>query len=243
MGSAIDLKPVFVEVALVMRTRGKTVFALAFAMSLSGCYTVLTAPRSLSDYEAKSPYAQREHRDRDELLSPQVGRFEGDIDPYGGYYGSAPYGGYGVPVFGYDSRMGLFGNYGYGGYHPRSGPGSYGYDPYYSGVYGTYVPPGYELVTTDELDRLRYGLTNQPTSTTTSLPDPDEVRIPEQERQEQPQDDWARRTNPRTRKSPTTTPRSTVTKPATSAESKADKPTSSESTSGKSKAKKRQKRR
>lgn len=233
-----------------MKDRYTVSIALVAAVLFSGCYTVLMAPRSASDYEVESRYAQQEGRDRDDLLAPQVGRFDDDTDPYGGYYGSSPYdgayGGYGTPTFGYDSRTGLFGSYGYdyGGYYPGSGPVGYGYDPYYSGVYGTYVPPGYELITTDELDRLQYGQTNQnTTNTTTLLPDPDELQILEQERQQQRQEDWERRTTPRTRKSRATTPRSSVTRPASSAESTAEKPTSSDSTSGKSKAKKRQKRR
>ena len=35
------------------------------------------------------------------------------------------------------------------------GPYSYGYDPYYRNSSGYYVPPGYELVSTRQLDDLR----------------------------------------------------------------------------------------
>ena len=131
---------------------------------LSGCYTILRAPSAASPEYASETYFEEEdryERERD-AFGPRIGQF--DDDRYG-VYGRDPYGnGAGIPIFGYDSANGLYGfgspfSYGYGspygGYGPAAGPYGYGYDPYYSGTNGTYIPPGYELVTTQELVELR----------------------------------------------------------------------------------------
>ena len=108
--------------------------AVAPAMMLCSCYTVLKAPYSTSSSYDESRYA----RDSRDDLAPSVGRFDdrgvGYRDPYG-LYGPGAYGQPGYPIFGYDSRYGGYGGYGYGGspYSAGYGPYGYGYDPVLSG--------------------------------------------------------------------------------------------------------------
>ena len=180
-------------------------------MAGSGCYTALKGPMSASTFYSEPQYA---YADSDELLAPTVGRFDDPYDDrYRGYSGVAPYGGayggYGAPISAYDSRSGLFGSYGYGGYYPGAGPVGYGYDPYYSGAYGTYVPPGYELVTRDELDHLRANARLN-TPATHYVPPPDPVL--QQEREQVEQEVWQQRQESRQRTAPAVTrrPSSTV---------------------------------
>jgi len=179
-------------------------------MAGSGCYTALKGPTTASGFYSEPQYA---YADSDELLAPTVGRFDDPYDdPYRGYSGVAPYGGayggYGAPIFGYDSRSGLFGSYGYGrrgGYYPGAGPVGYGYDPYYSGAYGTYVPPGYELVTRDELDHLRANARLNTSSPTNYVPSANPVLQQERERVEQ--EVWQQRQESRQRTAPAVTRR------------------------------------
>ena len=206
--------------------------AILPAMLGGGCYTALKGPVTASDFYSEPQYTT--YADSDELLAPSVGRFDDPYDdPYRGYSGVAPYGGayggYGTPIFGYDSRSGLFGNYGYGrggGYYPGAGPVGYGYDPYYSGAYGTYVPPGYELVTHDELDHLRANARLNSSSPTNYVPPPDPVLQQERERVEQ--EVWQQRQESRQRTAPTVTRRpSTSVQRSTKAPTTTRRPTSS----------------
>ncbi len=128
------------------------------AMVLSSCYTVLKAPRTAADVQQEQIWKA------DRSTDPRIGRFD-DRDeqddfyrypgnPYGGYgYGGSPYGYGGFPILTYDSRYGLYGagGYGYPHYGAGYGPYGYGYDPYYQDD-GLYIPPGYELVSTRELE-------------------------------------------------------------------------------------------
>jgi hypothetical protein len=131
-----------------------------FGLALSGCYTVIKAPRTAADVQQEQIW--KAERDSD----PKLGRFDDERDdhyrypgsPYGGYGGGgSPYGyGGGFPLVGYDSRSGLYGGggygYGYPNYGAGYGPSGYGYDPYYRDDSGFYAPPGYELVSTRELE-------------------------------------------------------------------------------------------
>ena len=132
--------------------------------ALSGCYTVIRAPRTAADVQTEVIWkSERSVRAGD--ADPRLGRFEDERDahyrypgsPYGGYGGS-PYGGYGggFPLIGYDSRYGMYGGSGYGYGYPHYGAGygpyGYGYDPYYTDDNGFYAPPGYELISTRELE-------------------------------------------------------------------------------------------
>ena len=227
-----------------MRTRHAVLAVMAPAIMVSGCYTVLKAPYSADYDEGRSKYAAEQRQD--DYPSPRVGRFDdrgsGFVDPYGSY-GAGAYGqGGGFPIFGYDSRYGGFGGYGsgYSPYSSRSGPYGYGYDPYYQGDGGVYIPPGYELVTTEELNRLRTDDTSLPSFTPTVGQSADPVDL-RQQRIDQAQDTWTRRVTPRERKSPQPTKYAAPSSSASSSSSA--KETSSTKSSGKSKAKKRQKRR
>ena len=217
-----------------IRHRVLVLAAIVPAVLAGGCYTALKGPATAADFYDEPRYTTHSGSSSDdELLTPSVGRFSDPYDdPYRGFsgvpYGGA-YGGYGTPVFGYDSRGGLFGNYGYGGYYPGSGPVGYGYDPYYSGAYGTYVPPGYELVTTNELDQLRASaiLNNTPPSTY-EPPDPSI----QQERERVEEEVWQQRKETRQRTTPVATrrpsataQRSTAPPPATRKSTTAEKST------------------
>ena len=134
---------------------------------------------------------------------------------YGGYYGG--YGGYGgyYPTSGYyPYHYGGYPSY-YGGYSPYS----YGYDPYYRSSSGYYVPLGYELVSTRQLDDLRAA---SRLSTTPATAGPAAAT----ERQRREENVWQRRVEPRVRSAPTPTPRSTVSRPPSGAATKAPAATS-----------------
>lgn len=192
-------------------TRSWTVLALALAaVYATGCYTVLRAPGGFSSREAPAKPTAWAPEDRD----LRIGKFSDDRDrEYPAYdaYGS------GYPIFGYDSRYGMYGfgspfaygpGYGYGGgygygspygYSPYYGPYGYGYDPYYSGQ--VYVPPGYELVTSRELADLRSGggsgAVADPASET---PRVDSSALLKQQRRAQERA-WGQRTEPTVRRS------------------------------------------
>ena len=132
------------------------------ALLANGCYTVLSNPYQAADlHDSEVAYA-------DESKTPTVGQFDerdemDDLYRYPGVRGSyggdgSGYGG-GYPVGGYGYSSGGYGGYGGNGYDPYYrggyGPNSYGYDPYYRDSAGFYVPPGFELVSTRELDQLR----------------------------------------------------------------------------------------
>ena len=175
----------------------------------SGCYTVLNNPYAQADlHEREAAYAEE--------AVPTVGQFDdrNNMDDFYRYpgvrgsYGSYGYGGYPIGGLGYGSNGGFrpYGGYGYGGYDPyyRSGyggygPYSYGYDPYYRDSGGYYVPPGYELVSTRELDDLRSGPLNAATPTVDSAA---VARLKERE-----ENIWMKRVEPRVRQAPTPTAR------------------------------------
>lgn len=187
---------------------------------LSGCYTVLKAPFTAEDLKeeprmSKVQKAQeREWRNADE---PRIGRFARDGEDRGTDMGY----GYGYPVFGfgYDSQYGTYGigmpygygygyspynSYGYGGY----GPYSYGYDPYYQGAQGFYIPPGYELVTTKELEELKASSRALSDVPVVPGPDPEELKRAEAKKH---QEIWQRRVDPQSRPAPLATPRPVAT--------------------------------
>ena len=183
------------------------------ALMASGCYTVLSSP-----YEAASLHDEELTRD---VEAPTVGQFDdrdymddfyrypgvrGGYGGYGGYYGGyGRYGGY-YPTAGY---LPYYYGYGYGRYpyyYDGYGPYSYGYDPYYRSARGYYVSPGYQLISTRQLDDLRAA---SRLSTTPAVTDP--ARATEVQRREE--NVWQRRVEPRVRSAPTPTPRSSYSSP------------------------------
>jgi len=140
------------------KKRGILALTCCLGFVLSGCYTVLNDPFAVQTLHEKA----EQDRDYEERTAREETRADDDFYRYPGVPGS--YGAYGAgyPIRGYSSggygRYGAYplpygahssyGNYGYGPY-------SYGYDPYYTDNRGFYVPPGYELVSTRELDNLR----------------------------------------------------------------------------------------
>ena len=178
------------------------------ALMASGCYTVLSNP-----YEVASLHEEEVTRD---IEAPTVGQFDdrdymddlyrypgvrGGYGRYGGYYGG--YGGYYYPTSrhyygGYPYYYGGYPYY-YGGY----GPYSYGYDPYYRSSRGYYVSPGYQLISTRQLDDLRAASRLSTTPMVTNPAAAAEVQRREEEV-------WQRRVEPRVRSAPTPTPRSST---------------------------------
>ena len=214
-----------------MKTR---VLILCSALSLtalmaSGCYTVLSSPYEVASLHDED-LARAKSRD---VEAPTIGKFDdrdymddlyrypgvrGGYGRYGGYYGGyGGYGGYYYPSYygGYPSYYGGYPSY-YGGY----GPYSYGYDPYYRSSGGYYVPPGYELVSTRQLDDLRAA---SRLNTTPMITDP--ARATEVQRREE--EVWQRRVEPRVRNAPTPTPRSSVSTPPSAPTPKASTATTS----------------
>ena len=181
------------------------------ALMASGCYTVLSSP-----YETASLHDEDLVRVKSrDVEEPMVGQFDdrdymddlyrypgvrGGYGRYGGYYGG--YGGY---YGGYYPTSGYYPSYygGYPSYYGGYGPYSYGYDPYYRNSSGYYVPPGYELVSTRQLDDLRAA---SRLNTTPMVADP--ARATEVQRREE--EVWQRRVEPRVRNAPTPTPRSST---------------------------------
>ena len=122
---------------------------------LSGCYTVLQGPKTAADLQRAQELSQGQEKWEE---APTLGRFQDRPDPWNDfYYPNAPAGTYGFegyggyPLFGFDSRYGLYGAalgspYGYGqGYYPYGYgqgyyPYGYGYGP--SSYYG-YGPSSY----------------------------------------------------------------------------------------------------
>lgn len=216
------------------------------ALMASGCYTVLSSPYEAADLHDED-LARAKSRD---VETPTVGQFDdrdymddlyrypgvrGGYGGYGGYYGG--YGGYG----GYYPTSGYYPYYygGYPSYYGGYGPYSYGYDPYYRSSGGYYVPPGYELVSTRQLDDLRAA---SRLSTTPAIADPAAAT----ERQRREENVWQRRVEPRVRSAPTPTPRSTVSRPPSGAATKAPAATSapaSKSSATKESAKPKKRRR
>lgn len=228
-------------------------------LALSGCYTVLNGPRLASTLSAPDPYVSSHQ-------PATIGQFHDDHeydDRYADPWDTAGYG-TGYPVMGYDSRYGAYGfgspfaygpglGYRYGAYNAAYGPYGYGYDPYYSyGGYGggssSYVPPGYQLVTTQELANLRAENAILRSAGQGSVPTVNQQELQRRQRTEAEQA-WTQRTLPTTRKSttavrtarPSGTSRSSTTavssKPASSSKDSGSK------SSGSDAAKRRKKRR
>ena len=201
------------------------------ALMASGCYTVLSSP-----YEAASLHDEDLSRAKSrDVEAPTIGKFDdrdymddfyrypgvrGGYGGYGGGYGGygggyGGYGGYYYPTSGYyPSYYGGYPSY-YGGY----GPYSYGYDPYYRSSGGYYVPPGYELVSTRQLDDLRAA---SRLNTTPMIADP--AAATEVQRREE--EVWQRRVEPRVRNAPAPTPRSSFSSPPSAPATKASTTTS-----------------
>ncbi len=198
------------------------------ALLANGCYTVLSNPYQAADlHDSEVAYA-------DESKTPTVGQFDerdemDDLYRYPGVRGS--YGGYGGN--GYDP-------YYRGGY----GPNSYGYDPYYRDSAGFYVPPGFELVSTRELDQLRLGGLSAGNPTVDSAA----AAALAKKREE---NIWMKRVEPRVRQTPTLTARpapsaTSHSKPSATPRASArpaSAPASSKSTSTKTSATPEKKRR
>jgi hypothetical protein len=226
------------------------------ALLLSGCYTILQAPAFVtSAYDAPADEVYTWEGDGQANMSTLNDVDDADLYPYG--YG--PSRSTGVPVFGYDSLYSLYGYgspYAYGphgglysggyGYGYSAGPYGYGYNPYYQDSRGSYIPPGYELITTDALESL---VRNQ--QDISSVDDPlSEVERATQLRRQQVQAEraWTQRTQPERRSTATarttrppatsTSTSSGVTKPSSSGSSSSSTSSTSES-SGSSAAKRR----
>ena len=221
---------------------------------LSGCYTVLQGPKTAADLRDQKELTQSQGAWEQ---APTLGRFQDRPDPWNDfYYPNAPYGTYGFegyggyPLFGFDSRYGLYGAatghpYGYGqGYYPYgygygsspyygygADPYGYGADPYYRDRSGYYVPPGYELVSIATLNQLRsaeQALSTQPAVDTEAL---------RREERRQAERLWDQREQPRrTRPAATSRPA-----PASSgsAKPKSSKPASTSEEKGSTKPKRR----
>ena len=193
------------------------------ALMANGCYTVLSNPYQVADLhdsqvayaeESKTPtVGQFDERDEmDDLYRyPGVrGSYGGYGSGYGGGYGSGYGGGYGSGYggrygSGYGYSSGGYGGYGGNGYDPYYsggyGPNSYGYDPYYRDSAGSYVPPGFELVSTRELDQLRLG------GLSAGTPAVDSAAVAAQAKKRE-ENIWMKRVEPRVRQTPTPTARS-----------------------------------
>ena len=159
------------------------------ALLANGCYTVLSNPYQVADlHDSEVAYA-------DESKTPTVGQFDerdemDDLYRYPGVRGS--YGGYGSG----------YGGNGYDPYYSGGyGPNSYGYDPYYRDSAGSYVPPGFELVSTRELDQLRLG------GLSAGTPAVDSAAVAAQAKKRE-ENIWMKRVEPRVRQTPTPTARS-----------------------------------
>ena len=212
------------------------------ALMTSGCYTVLSSP-----YETASLHDEAPVRD---VEAPTIGQFDdrdymddyyrypgvrGGYGGYGGYgYGGYGYGTYGRYAYPYYSYSNYNPYYYYGGY----GPYSYGYDPYYRSSRGYYVSPGYQLISTRQLDDLRAA---SRLSTTPTVADP--AAAAEVQRREESV--WQRRVEPRVRSAPMPTPRATSSAPQSSAPKASSAPSApaSKSSATKKSAKPKKRRR
>ena len=128
--------------------------ALSTTVLVSGCYTALRAPRTATLSVQEQAYVSEEVRPAVSQYSDEDDfyRYPGDV--YG--YGGTPYGR--TPYIGYDTGAGFYGYgaYGYPGYgYAGYGPYGYGADPYYHDSGGSYLAPGYELISTRELEEIR----------------------------------------------------------------------------------------
>lgn len=212
------------------------------ALVTSGCYTAVNSPYA-SAREREPEYTSSRY---DERPGGETSRSAVRRD---GQYGSSGYGNRGSggsSNFGYGSNNGLFGfGSGYNDYPYSSayGPNGYGADPYYQGDTG-YIPPGYQLVTTQELEQLR--LNNGMLMDTDPIvaPTAAEVNALEKKQREQDRYIWSER-GTRSRSVPTGISRSSTgsssgaVKSAKPATKSANSATKSSSSSGKKAPRKR----
>ena len=211
------------------------------ALVTSGCYTAVNSPYA-SAREREPEYTSSRYEERpDGETSRSAVRRDGQYGSSG--YGSSGYGNRGsggTSIFGYGSNNGLYGlGSGYNDYPYSSayGPNGYGADPYYQGDTGYYTPPGYQLVTTQELEQLR--LNNGVLTDTDPIvaPTAAEVNALEKKQREQDRYIWSERGNgTRSRSVPTGISRSStgsssgavkLAKPATKSANSATKSSSS----------------
>jgi hypothetical protein len=242
------------EEAMIRRPTVVWIATAISALALSGCYTLLQAPGFASQGAVRSTTEAYTWDADDASVSPRVGDFD-DSDHYP--YGYGPRQSAGVPVLGYDSLYGLYGfgsPYAYGpygglysggyGYGSNAGPYGYGYDPYYQDSRGAYIPPGYQLITTESLDTL---VRNQGQGVG-SISDPlsDAERATQvRSKQRQAERAWTQRTQPERKTTSavrTTRPAASSGRVTTSSTSSSTTSSSSES-SGSSAAKRRKKKR
>ncbi len=209
------------------------------ALVTSGCYTAVNSPYA-SAREREPEYTSSRYEERpDGETSRSAVRRDGQYGSSG--YGSSGYGtrgSGGTSLFGYGSTNGLYGlGSGYNDYPYSSayGPNGYGADPYYQGDTGLYIPPGYQLVTTQELEQLR--LNNGVLTDTDPIvaPTAAEVNALEKKQREQDRYIWSER-GTRSRSVPTGISRSStgsssgavkLAKPATKSANSATKSSSS----------------
>ena len=227
-----------------MKKSGTIALALGVsALVTSGCYTAVN-----------SPYASAREREPEYTSSRYEERPDGETSRSAvrrdGQYGSSGYGNRGsggTSIFGYGSNNGLYGfGSGYNDYPYSSayGPNGYGADPYYQGDTGYYTPPGYQLVTTQELEQLR--LNNGVLTDTDPIvvPTAAEVNALEKKQREQDRYIWSER-GTRSRSVPTGISRSSTgsssgaVKSAKPATKSANSATKSSSSSGKKAPRKR----
>jgi hypothetical protein len=224
------------------------VFACGAFLLLSGCYTVIHNPNAMfsardsewvaadaADNARNGRYDQREADD-------EFYRYPGVPSSYGSYGGAGyPLGGlgYGTGGYygssGYRAPYGAYNGYGYGNSYGY-GPYSYGYDPYYTDNRGYYVSPGYELVSTRELDDIRASLANIQSGVTPV----DQEALKDQQRRRE-EEVWSKRVAPQIRKAPTPTrsSSSSVSSPPRSSSSTPASKTTSTKSSVKPKKKRR----
>lgn len=159
----------------------KGVLLVVPVLILPGCYTAINAPRASGRpvqqdaWESSGQRLKAQERSAEE----EFYRYPGDIYGYGGE--PYPYR-IGTPYIGYSSATGMYGygSYGYSGYGNGYGPYGYGADPYYVDNGGYHLPPGYELITTRELEDYRHTIR----TLTTRQTDPEkDARAEEQRRQ------------------------------------------------------------
>ena len=201
-----------------MKCRKWGMLALTFCLGfvLSGCYTVLNDPFAVQTLHEKAEQDREyeQQTSREEIAADDdFYRYPGVPSSYGAYGAGYPIRGYNSGGYGrygsYPLPYGVYSSYGNYGY----GPYSYGYDPYYTDNRGFYVPPGYELVSTRELDNLRTSSVGGRGEQSSTVDQAAAAR----EKMKKQEDAWIRRVSPQVRR-PNPTPRSTTsiaTPPAT----------------------------
>lgn len=195
---------------MIYKKQGILALTCCFGFALSGCYTVLNDPFAVQTLHEKAEqdgeYQQRAPRE-EAATDDDFYRYPGVPGSYGAYGAGYPIRGYTSGGYGrydaYPMPYGAHSSYGYGNY--GYGPYSYGYDPYYTDSRGFYVPPGYELVSTRELDNLR---TSSVGSRVEQSSPADQAAAAREEMKKQ-EDVWIRRASPQMRR-PDPTPRSTT---------------------------------